>query len=80
MAELRSKEITSVPGDFQDFKVWAEEILRDHFEDLKQIREEVDIDNGWKFKKDSNGDLIIQEWNTTTETWDDTGWKIKSMQ
>lgn len=80
MADLRSAEVTSAPRDFEDFKSWTEQTFRDHFEDLKQLKEMIDMQNGFRFRKDSGGDMIIEEYIISTETWTETGWKLKTMQ
>ncbi len=80
MADLRSAEVTSVPGDFADMREFIERHLRDHYEDLKQLKQMIDLQSGYRFRKNSSKDLIIEEFIESTQLWTDTGWKVKTMQ
>lgn len=80
MADLRSAEVMSVPSTMPDLMTYIEEHLRNHYEDIKQLKQMIDMQNGYRFRKDSNGDLIIEEFIEETQTWTDTGQKWKTMQ
>ena len=48
---LISREITTVPpGLPEDVKVWLEKILKDHYADIRELREQLDIQN-WQLKE-----------------------------
>lgn len=80
MADLRSAEVMSVPSTMPDLMTYVEEHLRNHYEDIKQLKQMVDMQNGYRFRKDSSGDLIIEEFIESTQLWTDTGQKWKTMQ
>lgn len=80
MADLRSAEVGSVPNTIPDLMNYIEEHLRDHYEDIKQLKQMIDLQEGFRLAKDSDGNMIIEEFIIETQLWTDTGWQLGTMQ
>lgn len=60
--------------NLRDVKVWLEPIVRNLYEDIKEIRNQLMLDRFRLIEDATSGDLIIEE--LVNDVWSDTEWAI----